>query len=728
MADAQEVAKQLADHIKQEAAEYWPGATLLSVIDGAGQMTDGYVWCDLAGKTVRCIVPSAINLTGANHIIYGIPLGNGSNDFICIGVAWNGLDNSRLPRMRVAAITDIDNNPISGGGVSSVAMSAAPASVFGVSGSPITGSGTLALTMDNQNANIVLAGPTTGGAAEPSFRSLVAADIPDISATYLTVANYKKVVDLTGTYGETLSARDYVYLKASDSKWYKVDTNATDTVKVSSLRGFAIDAGDANATGTIRISGPVDGFTSLTAGAAVYASTTAGGYTQTRPAVTDGGDQIAIIIAGYANSTTQVIAKPGWVDYAKRSTLANNATLTIEHHDNADTMTRSAFATILTAVSGSSLTTYANVNKDVGVPLRGPSGAGGTLTVTQTGTNSGIGDAAGVEYAEAQSFIPTGGRLTQFTILLDANVGSPTGNITWEIQTDSAGLPSNTVLQTGSFAPTASATNTITVSDGICLSGSSTYHLVLKTVAQPNDTSYRWHSGTSAPYANGQHTYSSSPFTSWSTVANDCQFTVTTVALSVGDKLSQGIQVTGDQSVGAANLYMAKIGSPTGTMTLRIETDNAGSPSGTLVDAAATTTLAESELGTSYASTTFVFASSFTLTDSTQYHLVLSTDRASSNTNYVLWGADSSSPGYTSGVMKSEASSSWSAESKDACFDILGVTTYYNEPCVMGRVSGGTRDCAVRYDDGSSASEDTKTTFKNTTGGSVDMTCIVRLQ
>ena len=37
-----------------------------------------------------------------------------------------------------------------------------------------------------KTANYVLAGPTTGSAAAPSFRKLVAADIPDLSGTYLT--------------------------------------------------------------------------------------------------------------------------------------------------------------------------------------------------------------------------------------------------------------------------------------------------------------------------------------------------------------------------------------------------------------------------------------------------------------------------------------------------------------------------------------------------------------
>lgn len=50
-------------------------------------------------------------------------------------------------------------------------------SQFTVTGSPVTTSGTLAGAWQNQAANTVLAGPTTGAAAAPTFRSLVAADI-----------------------------------------------------------------------------------------------------------------------------------------------------------------------------------------------------------------------------------------------------------------------------------------------------------------------------------------------------------------------------------------------------------------------------------------------------------------------------------------------------------------------------------------------------------------------
>lgn len=64
----------------------------------------------------------------------------------------------------------------SGGSVLSVALSAP--SQFAVSGSPVTTTGTLGFAWNNQTANTVLAGPTSGGASAPTFRALVSADLP----------------------------------------------------------------------------------------------------------------------------------------------------------------------------------------------------------------------------------------------------------------------------------------------------------------------------------------------------------------------------------------------------------------------------------------------------------------------------------------------------------------------------------------------------------------------
>ena len=57
-----------------------------------------------------------------------------------------------------------------------------PGSVFDVDGSPITDAGTFEVTFIAQNANKVFAGPVSGVDAVPTFRALVAGDIPNLSA------------------------------------------------------------------------------------------------------------------------------------------------------------------------------------------------------------------------------------------------------------------------------------------------------------------------------------------------------------------------------------------------------------------------------------------------------------------------------------------------------------------------------------------------------------------
>lgn len=88
------------------------------------------------------------------------------------------------------------------GTVTSVGLSA-PSSILSVSGSPVTGSGTLALTLATQAANRVWAGPTTGADADPAFRSLVAGDIPDLSGTYATTAALASKADASALSAHT---------------------------------------------------------------------------------------------------------------------------------------------------------------------------------------------------------------------------------------------------------------------------------------------------------------------------------------------------------------------------------------------------------------------------------------------------------------------------------------------------------------------------------------------
>lgn len=89
-----------------------------------------------------------------------------------------------------------DGGPVPAGTVTSVALSVPTG--LSVSGSPIAGSGTLAVTWANQSAAQVLAGPASGGAAAPTFRALAASDLP-VAPVITTISWASTIsVDLTG--------------------------------------------------------------------------------------------------------------------------------------------------------------------------------------------------------------------------------------------------------------------------------------------------------------------------------------------------------------------------------------------------------------------------------------------------------------------------------------------------------------------------------------------------
>jgi len=79
-----------------------------------------------------------------------------------------------------------------GGTVTSVGLTVP--SIFTVSGSPVTTTGTLALALAPESANTVFAGPASGSAAQPTFRMLVASDIPSLN--YIPTAGTTTVNDI----------------------------------------------------------------------------------------------------------------------------------------------------------------------------------------------------------------------------------------------------------------------------------------------------------------------------------------------------------------------------------------------------------------------------------------------------------------------------------------------------------------------------------------------------
>ncbi|MGB1285231.1 MAG: discoidin domain-containing protein [Aggregatilineales bacterium] len=513
-------------------------------------------------------------------------------------------------------------------------------------------------------------------------------------------------VDFTITAGETLAERDAVYLNDSDGKWYKIDMDAS-PLKCGRLRGIVNESGGiaTDATGSIRILGEISGYSGLTAWSNVYASGTPGGLTQTRPNPTSGGVQVAIADMGWATSATAIMVAPDSVRYAKRATLTNDATITVEHHIDENGRNRIPRAFISGSGAGSSVVSYADSNQDDDVRVRLQTPATYTVDQCTGGTASANSDSNG---AASQAFDDNDATDWATAVI------APPFWVEYDFGTDKT-IRQYTVKASSSFPDRCIQDYQLEYWGGSAwqVADTQTGHTTWTASQQ------RTHDVASAHTSDRWRVYVTAD-NNTNTRVGEIEMMEAATFNSV-TKLTQTFTVGSETDVDTIGLYLKKTGSPADTLTCRIETVSSNDPTGTLVDANATGTADESTLTTSYGEITFTLADTVTLAAGT-YAIVLSSDGTTSDSDYVEWGNDTSSPGFSGGEMKKYNGSAWSALTADAIFTVYSPGTTYNEPSGIGRWSGGTRDFAVRYDDGSGSDANTKTTIKNTTGVSQDVT------
>lgn len=122
-------------------------------------------------------------------------------------------------------------------------------SIFSVTGSPVTSSGTLAITSNTQSANLIYAGPATGVAAVPTFRAMVINDLPN-SIPNSKLANSS----LTVTAGTGLTGGGLVSLGGT------ITLNATATVTSVGLSMpsiFSVTGSPVTSSGTLTVTSNV---------------------------------------------------------------------------------------------------------------------------------------------------------------------------------------------------------------------------------------------------------------------------------------------------------------------------------------------------------------------------------------------------------------------------------------------------------------------------------------
>ena len=101
------------------------------------------------------------------------------------------------PTFRALTTADIPALGYGTGSVTSVGLSLP--SIMAVTGSPVTTSGTLTGTLTTQAANAIFAGPSSGAGAAPTFRSLTTADIPALSYVTSVSATVPAFLSIAGS-------------------------------------------------------------------------------------------------------------------------------------------------------------------------------------------------------------------------------------------------------------------------------------------------------------------------------------------------------------------------------------------------------------------------------------------------------------------------------------------------------------------------------------------------
>lgn len=86
-----------------------------------------------------------------------------------------------MPAFQQVVIAETPPASTGGSGLTIGIALALPLTVFSIAGSPALDGGTLIGAFINQSANAFFAGPTSGGASTPVFRSMVVADLPALA-------------------------------------------------------------------------------------------------------------------------------------------------------------------------------------------------------------------------------------------------------------------------------------------------------------------------------------------------------------------------------------------------------------------------------------------------------------------------------------------------------------------------------------------------------------------
>lgn len=261
-------------------------ASAIVARDASGNFTAGTITADLTG-----LASKATNINGG--VIGAIPYQSAAN-------------TTTLLTGNTAATKKFLTQ--TGDGSAAAAPVWAGVAVSDITGTlPVANGGTGVTTAA---ANLVFAGPTSGAtAAAPSFRALVAADLPTGSTNYVINGTTQQAstsfnISGAGTIGTTLDVTGNTTIGGTATI-----TGATTLSALTATKGVFTDASKRlTSTGTLGTDQGGTGMTSFNSGGAMYATSTSALTTGTLP-TSAGGTGLTSFTSGgalYTTSTTAV--------------------------------------------------------------------------------------------------------------------------------------------------------------------------------------------------------------------------------------------------------------------------------------------------------------------------------------------------------------------------------------------------------------------------------------
>ena len=292
-----------------------------------------------------------------------------------------------------------------GGGISSVSLSL-DTGLYTVGGSP---GSDLVGTLDNQAANKVFAGPATGSAAKPAFRSLVAADLPlATGSAFGAVKPDGTSITITGG---VISAAGYTLPTASTTVLGGVKVDGTSITINTGVIGAAYVILGTGVPTALKPAGTLYSRTDA-AGLYVSTSTVSGGKTVVQTAYDIHGNStpgnitlpgaptvghliIVFVHWGEANMAAPTINTSAWTQFITVTSGSNEPCFAVYRYvQTGDTAVLPAICTAGTAYWGATAFEISGVSGTFATDVEASSGTFGnvssitapSITTASTGT------------------------------------------------------------------------------------------------------------------------------------------------------------------------------------------------------------------------------------------------------------------------------------------------------------------------------------------------------